>query len=61
MNAMHSGHDAAISKFTFALLEDSGWYTPTYEYLDEVSWGKGKGCDFLYTCDPKKHREFDNS
>lgn len=41
MNAMHSGHDAVYSKFTFAALEDSGWYKPTYKYLDEVTWGKG--------------------
>lgn len=39
--------DAAYSVFTFALLEDSGWYTPTYTNLDSVSWGADRGCGFI--------------
>lgn len=33
-------HDAIFSNFTFALLEDSGWYKPTYKYIDSMDWGK---------------------
>lgn len=37
-------HDAIYSNFTFALLEDSGWYLPTYKNVDPAEWGKNKGC-----------------
>ena len=33
-------------RLTFALLEDTGWYQPNYEYADEISWGRGMGCEF---------------
>lgn len=31
--------DASYSKFTFALLEDTGYYKPIYDNLDEMNWG----------------------
>lgn len=58
MTASAISSDAAYSKFTFALLEDSGWYKPVYENLDEIQWGKGKGCSFLTSCDAKRFKEF---
>ena len=33
-------------RLTFALLEDTGWYQPNYEYAHEISWGRGMGCEF---------------
>lgn len=53
-------HDAIYSNFTFALLEDSGWYKPTYKNVDAADWGKNKGCDFLENCDADRYREFVN-
>ena len=35
-----------INRLTFALLEDTGWYQPNYEYAQEITWGRGMGCDF---------------
>jgi len=34
------------TRLTLALLEDSGWYIPDYSKAQELSWGKGAGCDF---------------
>lgn len=53
--------DASYSMFTFKLLEDTGWYKPIYEGLDEMSWGRGKGCDFLNSCDHTLYNEFAES
>lgn len=39
MTASTISTDAAYSMFTFALLEDSGWYTPSYKDLDRIDWG----------------------
>ncbi|KAK5983806.1 Leishmanolysin peptidase [Trichostrongylus colubriformis] len=36
----------AISRITFALFEDSGWYQMDYDKADNMTWGKGLGCDF---------------
>lgn len=47
-----------VSIFTWALLEDSGWYIPNYEFMDDIQWGKGKGCLFLDICNPTYFREF---
>lgn len=33
-----------ISKFTLALLEDSGWYQPDYNYAEPVFYLKDEGC-----------------
>lgn len=60
MTASAISHDAVYSKFTFALLEDSGWYQPSYESVDEIDWGKGRGCEFLESCD-NKFPEFNDS
>lgn len=40
--------NAAFSKFTLALLEDSGWYAPVYEKAMPFYWGANDGCDFLH-------------
>jgi len=34
------------TRLTFALLEDSGWYIPDYSKAQDLSWGKGAGCEF---------------
>lgn len=39
MTASKITHDAVITNFTWALLEDSGWYKPTYEYSEKIHWG----------------------
>jgi len=36
----------SYSRLTFALLEDTGWYKPNYEFAHEITWGRGMGCDF---------------
>lgn len=35
------GTKAYYTSFTFALLEDSGWYEPVYDKLDKSLWGRG--------------------
>lgn len=48
MNPTQVSQDASISKFTFALLEDTNWYKViNWDAFDPVNWGKGKGCDFF--------------
>jgi hypothetical protein len=37
----------AYSKFTMAVLEDSGWYYPNYNLSDEFFFGEGAGCDMF--------------
>ena len=42
--------DPSYSTFTFALLEDSGWYkieTDDYSYTHPMNWGKDEGCGFV--------------
>ena len=36
-----------ISKFTLALLEDSGWYKVDYNKADKFNFAKNSGCDFF--------------
>ncbi|CAJ0588872.1 unnamed protein product [Cylicocyclus nassatus] len=36
----------AVSRLTLALFEDSGWYQVNYDKAEDMSWGKGLGCDF---------------
>ena len=36
-----------ISQFALALLEDSGWYVPNYDYAEPYYFGQGQGCGFL--------------
>ena len=47
---MSSGlvYQQRISEFTFALLEDSGWYVPDYTYAEPYYFGQGQGCGFLF-------------
>ena len=33
-------HDAAITNFTLALFEDSGWYEVNRTAADSILWGK---------------------
>lgn len=40
MTASASNHASVYSQFTFALLEDSGWYMPDYSYADPIFWYK---------------------
>jgi len=48
---MSSGlvYSQRISQFTLALLEDSGWYIPNYNYAEPYNFGAGQGCGFLST------------
>ena len=39
--------EMAISDFTLALLEDSGWFMPNYYSGGLLRFGKNKGCEFL--------------
>ncbi|KAK6757607.1 hypothetical protein RB195_015429 [Necator americanus] len=36
----------ALSRLTLALFEDSGWYQVNYDKAENMTWGKGLGCDF---------------
>ena len=45
-----------ISDFTFAILEDSGWYTPVWKYAEYLYWGLNQGCGFLRNaCYARRH------
>lgn len=44
MTASAIAADASYSKFTFSLLEDTGWYKPVYDNLDNMNWGHKAGC-----------------
>jgi len=39
--------DARISEFTLALLEGTGWYLPDYTMAEAMTYGKGRGCNFI--------------
>ena len=39
--------EAALSEFTLAFLEDSGWYQVNYYTGGLMRFGKNRGCDFL--------------
>ena len=41
--------EGALSEFTLALLEDSGWYQVNYYSGGLMRFGKNEGCDFLNT------------
>ncbi|KAE9419426.1 hypothetical protein Angca_007570, partial [Angiostrongylus cantonensis] len=36
----------ALTRLTFALFEDSGWYKVNYDKAEQMLWGKDLGCDF---------------
>ncbi|VDL74856.1 unnamed protein product [Nippostrongylus brasiliensis] len=36
----------AMSRITLALFEDSGWYEANYSKAEDMTWGKGLGCEF---------------
>ena len=44
--------DSIFTRFTFNLFKDTGWYyNLTETYVEDITWGKGKGCEFFYnTC-----------
>lgn len=46
MTGTHT-HDRQFSRFTLAVLEDTGWYHVNYDLADNLSWGKNLGCDFV--------------
>jgi len=49
MNSEINTPEQAISGFTLALLEDSGWYKVNYYYTGGLMrFGKNQGCDFLF-------------
>lgn len=39
--------DSAISVFTLALFEGTGWYSVDYAMAETFTWGQGKGCSFV--------------
>jgi len=39
--------NAVYSDITLAAFEDSGWYTVNYDYTDQITFGKNRGCDFF--------------
>lgn len=41
--------DSKISEFTLAVLEGTGWYQVSYEFVDPMTYGKNAGCAFLDT------------
>jgi len=47
MNSIIYKPEVVISEFTFALLEDSGWYKVNYYTGGLMRFGKHKGCSFL--------------
>ncbi|KRX04456.1 Insulin-like growth factor binding protein, N-terminal [Pseudocohnilembus persalinus] len=52
MNPQAVSTKAYYTKFTFSLLEDSGWYLPDYTNVDTSLWGYNKGCSFVTgSCD----------
>jgi leishmanolysin len=53
-----SRSNTKITAFTVALLESTGWYLPDYTMVQDSTWGKGKGCDFL-TSNCKTSPKFD--
>ena len=52
--------ESTLSKFTLALLEDSGWYGVDYNLAEPFTYGKNRGCNFpLQVCtDPNQPREY---
>ena len=47
-----------LSKFTLALLKDSGFYTVDMNKAQVFEWGKNRGCDFLNQNICTKHQEY---
>lgn len=39
--------EPVVSRFTLALLEDTGWYQVNQNVAEDLVWGNGAGCDFL--------------
>ncbi|PIK55378.1 putative leishmanolysin-like peptidase [Apostichopus japonicus] len=46
MTGTHT-HDRQFSRFTLAVLEDTGWYHVNYDLADQLVWGRDLGCDFV--------------
>ena len=46
-DVIYNSLDSAITPFTLAALEDSGWYKANYTLSSERTFGSGAGCDFL--------------
>lgn len=41
--------ETIFTDVTLAVFQDSGWYSVNYETADQVSYGKGKGCNYFNT------------
>ncbi|XP_065219578.1 leishmanolysin-like peptidase [Planococcus citri] len=46
MTGTHT-QNPVYSRLTLALMEDTGWYKANYSMAQDLSWGKGLGCDFV--------------
>lgn len=47
MTGLASGSGRSVlSNLTLALMEDSGWYSPDYEFAGYLGFGQNGGCDF---------------
>jgi len=48
-DTMTSGviHGRRVSEFTLAMIEATGWYTPSYSFAEPYFFGQGQGCGFL--------------
>lgn len=41
-------NNAKYTNFTLNLLLDTGWYDEVdFRFVDDIIWGKGKGCNFF--------------
>lgn len=60
MNPQVVDGPAVYSDLSLAVLADSGWYQVDFDYADKVSWGFGKGCEFIFEkCADKTGPRFD--
>lgn len=48
------------SAFTFALMQDSGWYNVDTSKAEPLLWGRGQGCSFLDSTCNTQYSEFCN-
>ena len=46
-NTVNKDINLALTPFTLALLEDSGWYKANYTLSSPRAYGSGAGCEFL--------------
>jgi hypothetical protein len=52
-------YEMAMSEFTLALLDSTGWYVANYTYGEVLTFGQGQGCNFLTDdCSAAKYSEW---